>query len=204
MNPSPESGTVFIVDDDPSFLKSVSRLLRSAGYPVQTFESATAFLAQLGSEMTGCVLADLQMPGLDGLELQAALKKSSNPLPVVFLSAQGDIPTTVKAMRQGAEDFLTKLCSKENLLEAVRRALARGTEEQKHRQRFAQLSPRELEVLKHVVRGQLNKQIADDLGINIRTVKLHRTNLTRKLGVQSVAELTRLAEASGWFKPGSS
>ncbi|HXA44494.1 MAG TPA: response regulator [Candidatus Angelobacter sp.] len=204
MNPSPESGTVFIVDDDPSFLKSVSRLLRSAGYPVQTFESATAFLAQLGPELAGCVLADLQMPGLDGLELQAALKKSSNPLPVVFLSAQGDIPTTVKAMRHGAEDFLTKLCSKENLLEAVRRALARGAEEQKHRQRFAQLSPRELEVLNHVVRGQLNKQIADDLGINIRTVKLHRTNLTRKLGVQSVAELTRLAEASGWFKPGNS
>ena len=204
MNPSPESGTVFIVDDDPSFLKSVSRLLISAGYPVQTFESATAFLAQLSPEMTGCVLADLQMPGLNGLELQSELKKSSNPLPVVFLSAQGDIPTTVKAMRQGAEDFLTKLCSKENLLAAVRRALARGAEEQKHRQRFAQLSPRELEVLNHVVRGQLNKQIADDLGINIRTVKLHRTNLTRKLGVQSVAELTRLAEASGWFKPGNS
>jgi two-component system response regulator FixJ len=204
MNPSPDPGTVFIVDDDPSFLKSVSRLLRSAGYPVQTFESATAFLARLDPEMTGCVLADLQMPGLNGLELQAALMKSSNPLPIVFLSAQGDIPTTVKAMRQGAEDFLTKLCSKENLLNAVRRALARGAEEQKHRQRFAQLSPRELEVLNHVVRGQLNKQIAGDLGINIRTVKLHRTNLTRKLGVQSVAELTRLAEASGWFKPGNS
>ena len=204
MNPSPESGTVFIVDDDASFLKSVSRLLRSAGYPVQTFESATSFLAQLGPEMAGCVLADLHMPGLNGLELQAALLKSSNPLPIVFLSAQGDIPTTVNAMRQGAEDFLTKLCSKENLLDAVRRALLRGAEERNRRQCLALLSSRELEVLNHVVRGRLNKQIAGDLGINIRTVKLHRTNLTRKLGVQSVAELTRLAGASGWFKPESS
>jgi two-component system response regulator FixJ len=204
MNPSPESGTVFIVDDDASFLKSVSRLLRSAGYPVQTFESAASFLAQLGPELAGCVLADLHMPGLNGLELQAALIKSSNPLPIVFLSAQGDVPTTVKAMRHGAEDFLTKLCSKENLLDAVRRALSRGAGERKRRQCLALLSSRELEVLNHVVRGRLNKQIAGDLGINIRTVKLHRTNLTRKLGVQSVAELTRLAEASGWFKPESS
>ena len=203
MNPSPESGTVFIVDDDASFLKSVSRLLRSAGFPVQTFESATSFLAQLGPDLAGCVLADLHMPGLNGLELQAALMKSSNPLPIVFLSAQGDIPTTVNAMRHGAEDFLTKLCSKESLLDAVRRALSRGAAERNRRQCLALLSSRELEVLDRVVRGRLNKQIAGDLGINIRTVKLHRTNLTRKLGVQSVAELTRLAEASGWFKPES-
>jgi len=200
MNPFPESGTVYIVDDDASFLKSVARLLRSAGYNVQTFESATAFLAQLGPEMSGCVLADLQMPGLNGLELQAALVRSSNPLPIVFLSAQRDIPATVKAMRHGAEDFLTKLCSKEDLLDAVRRALVRAAGEDQHRRRFAQLSPRELEVLQQVVEGRLNKEIADKLGINIRTVKLHRTNLTRKLGVQSVAELTRLAEASGWFQ----
>jgi FixJ family two-component response regulator len=200
MNSSPEAGTVYIVDDDASFLKSVSRLLRSTGYNVQTFESATAFLSQLSPEMSGCVLADLQMPGLDGLELQAALRQSSNPLPIVFLSAQGDIPATVKAMRHGAEDFLTKLCSKEGLLDAVRRALVRGAGEDQHRRRLAQLSPRELEVFQQVVHGRLNKEIADELGINIRTVKLHRTNLTRKLGVQSVAELTRLAEASGWFK----
>ncbi len=201
MKSASESGTIFIVDDDASFLKSVSRLLRSVGYNVQAFESATAFLGRLGPEMPGCVLADLQMPGLDGLELQAALAQSNNPLPIVFLSAQRDIPATVKAMRHGAEDFLTKLCSKEDLLDAVRRALVRGAGENEHRQRWRQLSPRELEVLKQVVQGRLNKEIADDLGINIRTVKLHRTNLTRKLGVQSVAELTRLAEASGWFKP---
>src|SRR5712671_2654814 len=113
-----ESGTVFIVDDDASFLRSVSRLLRASGYAVQAFESATRFLEQLVPGMAGCVLTDLQMPGLNGLELQAALAKSASPLPVVFLSAQGDIPTTVQAMRRGAEDFLTKLSPKEKLLEA--------------------------------------------------------------------------------------
>jgi two-component system, LuxR family, response regulator FixJ len=207
MNLSPESGTVFIVDDDASFLKSISRLLRAAGYSVQTFDSAKKFLEQLAPEMSGCVLADLQMPGLNGLELQEALAKSANPLPVVFLSAQGDIPTTVQAMRRGAEDFLTKLSPKEKLLDAIRRALARGAQErservrfQELRGRFDELTPRELEVLEHVVRGKMNKQIADDLGINERTVKLHRTNLTRKLQVQSVAELTRLVEEAGLFK----
>jgi FixJ family two-component response regulator len=207
MNPAPESGTVFIVDDDVSFLRSMSRLLRAAGYSVQTFESAEKFLEQLAPEMSGCVLADLQMPGLDGLELQAALAKSANPLPVVFLSAQGDIPTTVQAMRQGAEDFLTKLSRKEKLLDAVRRALVRGAQERSERvrlqalrRRFDALTPRELEVLEHVVRGKMNKQIADDLKINERTVKLHRTNLTRALQVQSVAELTRLVGEAGLFQ----
>lgn len=205
----PESGTVFIVDDDESFLRSVSRFLRAAGCSVQSFDSAKKFLDQLSPGMTGCVLADLQMPGLNGLELQAALMKSANPLPVVFLSAQGDIPTTVQAMRRGAEDFLTKLSPQEKLLDAVRRALVRGARERRDRERlrelrerFAALTPRELEVLEHVVRGRMNKQIADALGINERTVKLHRTNLTRTLQVQSVAELTRLVEEAGLFKLG--
>lgn len=202
-----ETGTVFIVDDDESFLRSVSRFLRAAGHSVQTFESAQKFLDGLSPEMSGCVLADLQMPGCNGLELQAALKQSVNPLPVVFLSAQGDIPTTVQAMRRGAEDFLTKLSPKEQILDAVARALARGAQERKGRERlrelrarFAELTPRELEVLAHVVRGEMNKQIAAALGINERTVKLHRTNLTRTLRVQSVAELTRLVEEAGLFK----
>jgi FixJ family two-component response regulator len=210
MNLPPESGTVFIVDDDASFLKSVSRLLRAAGYSVQTFETAEKFLEQLSPGMSGCVLADLQMPGLDGLELQAALAKSANPLPMVFLSAQGDIPTTVQAMRRGAEDFLTKLSRKEKLLDAIGRALARGAQERKDRERlrelrgrFDALTPRELEVLEHVVRGKMNKQIADDLKINERTVKLHRTNLTRTLQVQSVAELTRLVGEAGLFRRGN-
>ena len=206
MNPPSEPVTIYIVDDDASFLKSVSRLLRASGYTVQTFESGTKFLAQLAPGMSGCVLADLQMPGLNGLELQEALAKSVNPLPVIFLSAQGDIPTTVRAMRRGAEDFLTKLSPKEKLLDAVKRALTRGSQErservrlQELRDRFDVLTPRELEVLEQVVRGRMNKQIADDLAINERTVKLHRTNLTRKLQVQSAVELARLAEEAGLF-----
>ena len=209
MNLPPKSGTIFIVDDDASFLKSVSRLLRAAGFSVQAFESAEQFLGQLAPGMSGCVLADLQMPGLNGLELQEALAKSANPLPVVFLSAQGDIPTTVQAMRRGAEDFLTKLSPKEKLLDAIGRALARGARERDERDRlrelrgrFDALTPRELEVLEHVVRGRMNKEIADALQIHERTVKLHRTNLTRRLQVQSVAELTRLVEEAGLFKRG--
>lgn len=208
MNAATGTATVFIVDDDVSFLKSAARLLRAAGYAVQAFESAQKFLEQLAPETSGCVVTDLQMPGFNGLELQAALAKLVNPLPVIFLSAQGDIPTTVKAMRQGAEDFLTKLGPKEKLLEAVNRALARHAHERVQREqlrdlreRFATLSPRELEVLGHVVRGQMNKEIADELGINLRTVKLHRTNLTRRLQVHSMAELMRLVEAVGLFKP---
>jgi len=207
MNPTAPIPTIYILDDDASFLKSAERLLRAAGHPVEAFESAQDFLKKLSPEMCGCVVTDLEMPGLNGLELQEALRKSANPMPVIFLSAQGDIPKTVHAMRRGAEDFLTKLGPKEELLEAIKRALARDAKERRQRGRlqelrtkFAELSARELEVLGHVVRGRLNKQIADDLGINERTVKLHRTNLTRTLQVQSVAELTRLTEELGLFK----
>lgn len=200
-------GNVFVVDDDESFLVSVSRLLRAVGYTVQVFASAGDFLSQLPPDATGCLITDLQMPETDGLQLQTALAKSPNPLPVVFLTGEGDIPSSVRAMRGGAEDFLTKRATKESLLAAVERALARNAEERRLRGRqrdlralFNRLSVREREVLSHVIRGQLNKQIAATLGINERTVKLHRTNLTRKLEVQSVAELTRLAEESGLFK----
>ena len=202
------AGTVFVVDDDASFLRSVSRLLSAVGYTVQTFESAQEFLSRLTPEMSGCVVADLQMPGMNGLELQDALRHSVNPLPVIFLTGQGDIPTTVSAMRGGAEDFLMKRAPKEELLAAVQRAFERGVQERKQREhlqnlrgRFDELSKRELEVLERVVQGSMNKQIASDLNIIERTVKLHRTNLTRKLGVQSVAELTRLVDEAGLFKP---
>ena len=204
MNPEPASGTVFIVDDDASFLRSVSRLLRAAGYSVQVFESAEQFLEQIAPGMSGCVLADLHMPGLSGLELQAALAESASPLPVVFLSAQGDIPTTVQAMRRGAEDFLTKLAPKEKLLDAISRALARGAQERQTferqrtlHERFNALTPRELEVLKHVVRGKMNKQIAADLGTSERTIKAHRHAVMEKLKVQSLAEAVAIAERLG-------
>lgn len=202
-----QAGTVFIVDDDASFLRSVSRLLSAVGYTVQTYESAQAFLDRLTPDLSGCVVADLQMPGMNGLELQKALKLSANPLPVIFLTGQGDIPTTVIAMRGGAVDFLVKRAPKEELLAAVGRAFERGILERQQREhlrnlrsRFDELSQRELEVLERVVKGWMNKQIAADLNIIERTVKLHRTNLTRKLGVQSVAELTRLADEAGLFK----
>jgi FixJ family two-component response regulator len=200
------STTVFIVDDDRSFLKSMSRLLSAVGYTVKAFASAREFLEQLVPEMCGCVVADLQMPGMDGLALQEALGRSANPLPVIFLTGQGDIPTTVSAMRSGAEDFLTKRAPKEEVLAAIERALERDAQERQQRERlrdlrgrFNELSERQLEVLEHVVRGKMNKEIAAALNINERTVKLHRTHITRTLKVQSVAELTRLADEAGLF-----
>ena len=198
--------TVHIVDDDPSFLTATSRLLRASGFAVKTFSSASEFLAQLDTDAPGCVVADLQMPGMNGLDLQSALARSRNPVPILFLTGQGDIPSSVVAMRSGAEDFLEKRAPKEALLDAVRRALARDAQEReerarqrKLRARFDTLTKRELEVLAHVVQGRLNKQIAGDLGIHERTVKLHRTAITTKLRVQSVAELTRLTDEAGIF-----
>ena len=190
---------VRIVDDDVSFLRAVARMLRASGFVVETYASASEFLERPELDVPGCVLVDLQMPGLSGLDLQEALAKAGHMLPVIFLSGHGDIPTTVKVMRGGAEDFLTKLAPKEELIDAVKRALTRDARERAERARleslrapFAALTPRELEVLKHVVQGRLNKQIAYDLSIHERTVKLHRTAITTKLGVHSTAELTKL------------
>ena len=199
MTSSSPHRTVFVVDDDASFRTAVSLLLRAAGHQVKAFSSASEFVQSLPTTGPGCVVADLQMPGLSGLDLQAALAGSDNPLPVLFLTGRGDIPTSVHAMRLGAEDFLTKRAPREALLDGVSRALARDAREraerarvQGARARFGTLTRREREVLEHVLRGQLNKQIAADLGIHERTVKLHRTAITNKVGVQSVAELTRL------------
>jgi len=145
------------------------------------------------------------MPEMNGIELQQALRDSANPLPIVFLTGRGDIPTSVRAMRGGAEDFLTKHAPKEDLLEAIARALARNEDDRVRkarlrelRRKFNLLSDREREVLGHVLQGKLNKQIAAELGIHERTVKLHRTHLTHKLRVHSVAELTRLAHEAGF------
>lgn len=196
--PSPPA-TVFIVDDDVSFLRSLSRLLRASGFLVQIHNSAAEFLAQLRPDRKGCVITDLMMPGLDGIALQAALQEAGSPLPIIFLSGHGDIPTTVQAMRSGAEDFLTKHAPKADLLTAVNRALARNQQDRDRRARlralrqpFKLLTDREREILRHVVQGQPNKNIAADLDIHERTVKLHRTAITTKLGVHSAAELTKL------------
>lgn len=201
------NGIVYIVDDDTSFLRSLSRLLAAVGYTVEAYVSAQDFFARPAPDRPGCVVADLQMPDVNGLQLQDRLRRSAHPLPVIFLTGQGDIPSTVSAMRSGAEDFLTKRAPQEELLEAVDRALARDALERLQRSRkrelsnrFDELSGREKEVLSHVVRGRMNKEIAAELNINLRTVKLHRTNLTRKLNVQSVAELTRLVDETGLFQ----
>ena len=198
--------TVHIVDDDISFLAAISRLLQAGGFAVKPFSSARDFLAQRDADAPGCVLADLQMPRMNGLDLQSALAQTPNPLPILFLTGHGDIPSTVRAMRGGAEDFLEKRAPKEKILDAVKRSLTRNSCERESRARqnelraqFDALSKRELQVLAHVVQGRLNKQIAADLGIHERTVKLHRTAITTKLGVQSVAELTRVTLQAGIF-----
>ncbi|PYM97725.1 MAG: DNA-binding response regulator [Candidatus Rokuibacteriota bacterium] len=193
---------IHVVDDDPSFLAAVSRLLRASGFAVKTFQSATGFLSCLSAETHGCLIADLS--DVDGVELQEALVKAGNAIPVIFLTGNGDIPSAVRAMRRGAEDFLCKPASEAELLDAVKRALAREAHEHTERTRlrelrarFATLTPRDCEVLSHVLSGQLNKQIARDLGIDERSVKRHRTSIMSRLHVHSVAELTHLVHAAG-------
>ncbi len=198
---------VHLVDDDASFLNATSRFLRVSGFTVKTFSSARNFLEQLAHGARGCVIVDLRMPGLSGLDLQAAMARTEYAMPVIFLTGEGDIPSSVSAMRSGAEDFLEKMTPKEKLLAAVRRALDRAIDEAAAKAKvqalkafFQVLSVREKEVLGHVVQGKLNKQIAADLSISERTVKAHRTAVTTKLGVPSVAELTRLVQEAGLFE----
>ncbi len=195
---------IFVVDDNTSFLTAVARMFRAAGFGVKAYSSAREFLVERPTDATGCVVADLQMPDMNGIELQGALAATDNPLPVVFLTGEGDIAATVKAMRQGAEDFLTKLSPKEELLAAVRRALVRDardrelrTRQHELKNRFARLTSRENEVLAHLLRGQQCKQIAADLGIEERSVQRRRASLMEKLQIQSVVELSALALAAG-------
>ena len=200
----PNPTIIRVVDDDASFRNAISRLVRAGGYAVQTFASAREFLQSARADVPGCVLLDLRMPGPSGLDLQRTLAQSENPLPLVFRTGHGDIPTSVRAVRAGADDFLTKPVQKEVLFPAIERALARDAQEREMRARrrelrarFDALTPREREVLAHVLRGQLNKQIAGDLGASERTIKAHRANLMAKLQVQSVAELAHLAHEAG-------
>lgn len=201
---------VHVVDDDVSFLRSVSRLLRASGFEVATYAAVQDFLRRENASAPGCVVTDLQMPRQSGLDLQIAVERSGNPLPVVFLTSKGDIPTSVRAMRSGAEDFLTKRAPKAQLIDAIDRALRRDAEQRSLRSsrdaaraKIGALGVRERQVLGGILRGLLNKQIAEELGIAERTVKHHRTALTQKLGVQSVAEIALLATAAG-FEVGSS
>lgn len=197
--------TIHVVDDDESFLRAVARLIRASGYEVQTYASAADLLSECEVGDRGCVISDLRMPGMNGLEMQEALARAGHLMPVIFLTGNGDIPSTVSAIQQGAVDYLEKCAPQEKLLAAVQRALARESEDHRQRQqkshlesRLAALSEREREVLGEVVQGKMNKEIAADLGIHERTVKLHRTAITTKLQVHSVAELTRL-----WLQAGN-
>jgi len=205
------AGVVYVVDDDPSFRTAVIRMLTAAGLSVQSYASGTELLAHLASDKAtqgaGCVLADLRMPGLDGLQLQQACSAAGVGLPFVFLTGHGDVPSAVSAMREGAVDFLDKCAPQEALLASLERALEREASaraaRERHEQlgrRFAALTEREREVLAHVVHGRMNKQIGAALGIHERTVKLHRRAITTKLGVRSVAELTTLARQAGLFE----
>jgi two-component system, LuxR family, response regulator FixJ len=204
------AGVVYVVDDDASFRRAVTRMLTAAGLSVQSYASGTELLAHLSGEApaeeSACVLADLCMPGLDGLQLQGACTEAGVALPFVFLTGHGDVPSAVSAMRHGAVDFLDKCCPQHVLLTSLQRALecnANARAERARRghleQRFAALTAREREVLEHVVHGRMNKQIAAALGIHERTVKLHRNAITTKLGVRSVAELTTLTGEIGLF-----
>jgi FixJ family two-component response regulator len=196
--------TVFVVDDYAPVRNAISRLLRTAGFVVATFESADAFLAQYNPAACGCVVLDLAMPAVSGLELQEILAQSGSLLPIIFLTAHGSIPKSVRAMKHGASDFLTKPVNDEDLLTAVRAAIERNravrleqAELSEIRARLATLTPREREVLEYVVAGKLNKQIAGSLGTVEQTVKVHRAHVMQKMGARSVAELVRLTQRCG-------
>lgn len=199
---------VHLVDDDESFMRALSRLLQAEGMPVRAFSSAALLLESLHSQSRGCVVADLNMPGITGLELQERLAQSSAPMPILFLTGCADIHSSVRAMRSGAMDFLEKHAAHDELLGSIRAALQRGHSEYSERmrrveirRRFERLTPRELEVLRYVVSGRMNKEIAATLAINERTVKLHRTAITRKLGVHSAALLATLSQEARAFVP---
>jgi FixJ family two-component response regulator len=192
---------IHVVDDDPSFRTAVTRLLRAAKFEVRGYGSAAEFLDSDPCAEPGCILLDLQMPGASGFDLQQSLARMEKRLPIIFLTGHGDIPASVRAMKAGAVDFLTKPVRREALLRAVQNALGvdakgravRAVLRELH-ERYENLTPREREVLVHVISGKLNKQIAFDLGTAERTIKAHRASIMDKLGVQSVAELVRRAQ----------
>jgi FixJ family two-component response regulator len=198
------SPTVFVVDDDPAILKSLSRLLRVEGWLVETYDSAETFLARRDPQAPGCLLLDMELPGLDGLELQRRLAETGHALPIVFLTGHGDIPMSVRAIKAGAADFLTKPVAAETLLAAVRVAIIEDASARQGRadtaqleQRLASLTPREREVFAAVAAGKLNKQIAADLGIVEQTVKFHRARLMERMQARTAAELMLIAAMLG-------
>jgi FixJ family two-component response regulator len=195
---------VHIVDDDEDTRVATARVLTLAGYTVHTYASANEFLTHLPSASPGCLLLDVQMPGTSGLELQELLAKSADVLPIIFVTGHGDIPMSVRAMKSGAVDFLTKPVPKAVLLGAIAQALEREATERAVRERsraaqarYERLTPREREVFAHLISGQLNKQVAFDLGTAERTIKAHRHSIMQKLEAGSIADLVTLAAELG-------
>jgi FixJ family two-component response regulator len=198
------AGTVFIVDDDPDVCRAVGRLVRGAGYEVREFNSAHDFLVAHEPEPPGCLLLDLSMPDVDGLQLQQSLVASGCHRPIVFLSANGDVHNTVRAMKAGAVNFLTKPVDEDELMEALAEAVAldaRGRAAWETRNtvagRLATLTPRERQVLEKVVAGRLNKQIAAELGTVEKTIKVHRSRVMQKLHASSLIQLIEIAKLAG-------
>jgi FixJ family two-component response regulator len=196
--------TVFLVDDDAGVLKALSRLLRAKGYDVRPFASAEAFLEGHDAAVAGCAVFDVAMPGLDGLALQQVFAAGGKQRPVIFLTGKGDVQKSVRAMKAGAVDFLTKPVRDKDLLDAIARAERQdaGTRQTSAEvaaieAKIATLTPREREVLTHVIAGRLNKQIAGDLGTVEKTIKVHRGRMMEKLGVHTIVDLVRLAEKAG-------
>lgn len=201
---------VSVVDDDASVCSALGRLLGLRGYAVTTFHSAESFLAQYDPHAYGCIVLDVAMPGLNGLALQEVLEQRGNPMPIIFLTGQGDVPMCAQAMKRGAFDFLTKPVDEAVLFAAVARALQRDAEllrAQAQREatesRLATLTAREREVLTHVIAGRMNKQIAADLGTAEKTIKVHRARGMEKMHVRSVAELVRIMLGTRPEAPGS-
>jgi FixJ family two-component response regulator len=205
---SAKEPSVFVVDDEASVRKSLGRLLKATGYRVETFASAQEFLQRPPDDAVACLVLDVQMPELNGLDLQRALMDTNRVLPIIFITGHGDIPTSVRAMKAGATDFLSKPFDEKDLLEAIRRALERARQQaleraagDEVRRRLATLTRREYEVLLQVITGHLNKQIAATLGAGEKTIKVHRGRVMRKMQVQSVADLVRLCEKAGIHAP---
>jgi FixJ family two-component response regulator len=200
----PGDATVFVVDDDASVRISTERLVRSMGYAVQTFASAKEFLDHSALQGPGCLVLDVRLPGADGLDLQAELARTGLQIPIIFVTGHGSIPLTVRAMKAGAAEFLTKPARPRDLQEAIRAAIERDRrahaarrEVDALRERYRRLTPREREVLARVVSGQLNKQIAADLATSERTVKFHRAHVMEKMAAGSVAELVQIVGQLG-------